>query len=190
MNINITWNIRGLNNPRKQRILKNRLSKEQPDLCFIQETKCTLDRMETISKKHRRKYEMLAVERQQTMGGILTLWNPQSVNLLAVESTRNTLSVKMQIIGNIEKILCTNVYGPQVMEEKRGMLLDLENLKEHTCNLHWIMEGDFNIITTLTDKKGGTRRLDRDAKYFSSFIDTMKLVDIRTNNGQFTWNNK
>jgi hypothetical protein len=74
--------------------------------------------METISKKHWRKYNMLVVERQQTAGGIITLWNPQSVNLLAAEATRNTLTANMKIIGNTEEILCTNVYGPQVMEEK------------------------------------------------------------------------
>jgi hypothetical protein len=43
---------------------------------------------------------------------------------------------------------------------------------------------------TLAEKKGGTRRLDRDAKEFSAFIEAMEMVDIRTNNGQFTWNNK
>jgi exonuclease III len=133
---------------------------------------------------------MLVVESQQTTGGILTLWNPQVVNLLAAEATRHTLSVNMQIIGKTEKILCTNLYGPQVMEEKKRFLLDLENLKDRTHNLHWILAGDFNIITTLAEKKGGTRRLDRDVEEFSAFIDTMKLVDIRTNNGQFTWNNK
>jgi hypothetical protein len=36
---------------------------------------------------------------------------------------------------------------------------------------------------TLIEKKGGTRRLDRYAEEFSAFIDTMKLVDIRTYNG-------
>jgi hypothetical protein len=112
------------------------------------------------------------------------------VNLLAAEAMRNTLFVNMQIIGNTKEILCTNVHGPQVMEEKRRFLLDLENLEENTCNLHWIQEGDFNIITTLAEKKGVTRRLDRVAEEFSSFIDTMKLVDIRTNNGHFTWKNK
>ena len=114
-----TWNIRGLNNPRKKRILKNKLRKEQPDLCFIQETECVVDRMETINKKQWRKYKMLVVEGQQMAGSILTLWNPQVMNLLAVEATRHTLSVNMQIIGNTKVILCTNVYGPQMLEEKR-----------------------------------------------------------------------
>ena len=72
---------------------------------------------------------MLVVEGQQMVGGILTLWNPQSMNLLVVEATRHTLSVNMQIIGNTEVILWTNVYGPQMLEEKRRMFLDLENIK-------------------------------------------------------------
>jgi hypothetical protein len=96
-------------------------------------------------------------------GDILTLWNPQVMILLAAEATRYTLSVSMKIIGNTEVILCTNVYGPQMLEEKRKMLLNLENLKACSNNPHWILDGDFNIITTLAEKKGGTRRLDRDA---------------------------
>jgi hypothetical protein len=32
--------------------------------------------------------------------------------------------------------------------------------------------------------------LDRDAGEFSTFIDTAEMVDIKTNNGQLTWNNK
>jgi hypothetical protein len=92
----------------------------------------------------------------------------------------------MKIIGNIEEILCTNVYGPQVMEENMRLLLDLENMKDHNLNPHCILIGDFNIIMTVTEKKWGTRRLDKDVEEFSAFIDSMKLVDIRTNNGQFT----
>jgi exonuclease III len=32
--------------------------------------------------------------------------------------------------------------------------------------------------------------LDRDVEEFSKFIDIAKMVDIKTKNGQFTWNNK
>jgi exonuclease III len=179
----ITWNIRGLNNPQKQRILKNRLRKEQTDICFIQETKCIVDIMETINKKQWSKYKMLVVEGQYMAEGILTFWNSQVMNLLEAKATRYTLSVNMQIIGNIEVILCTNLYGPQILEEKRRMLLDLENLKYLSRNLHWILVGDFNIIMTLAEKKGGTKRLDREEKDFPPFIDTMEMVDIKTSNG-------
>jgi hypothetical protein len=40
------------------------------------------------------------------------------------------------------------------------------------------------------EKKGGTRRLDRDVEDFSTFVDIVEMVDIKTSNGQFTWNNK
>jgi hypothetical protein len=106
---------------------------------------------------------MMGVEGQQMARGILTLWNPQVMSLIAAKATRHTLSVSMQIIGNTEVILCTNVYGLQMLEEKRKMLLDLEGLKTQSNNLHWILAGDFNIITSLPEKKGGTRRLDREA---------------------------
>jgi hypothetical protein len=146
--------------------------------------------METFKKKQWSKYKTLAIEGQHMVSSILTLWNPQVMNLLVVEATRHTLLVNRKIIGNTEAILCTNVYGPQTLEEKRRMLLDLENLKSFSSNLHWILSGDFNIITIIVEKKGRTRRLDIDEEDFSSFIDTVEMVDIKTSNGQFTWNNK
>jgi len=70
-----------------------------------------------------------------------------------------------------------------VSEEKRGMIQELEDIKTQTNNLQWILVGDFNIITSLAEKKGGTRRLDRDAEELSKFIDTAEMVDLKTNNG-------
>jgi hypothetical protein len=133
---------------------------------------------------------MLVFKIQLMAQGIFTLSNAQMVNLLAGEATRNTPFVNMQTIGHMMRILCTNVYGPQVMEEKSRLLIDLKNLKDDTCNLQWIMAGDLNIITTLAEKKGGTRKVDKDVEELATFIDTMELVDTRTNNCQFTWKNK
>jgi hypothetical protein len=44
------------------------------------------------------------------------------------------------------------------------------------------LAGEFNIIISLTKKRGGTRRLDRDVEEFSKFIDTVEMVDLKTNN--------
>jgi hypothetical protein len=76
------------------------------------------------------------------------------------------MSTCCQLITEVTKIMCKN------------------------RNPHWILAGDFNIIATLNEKKGVIRRLDRDAEVFSSFIEKIKLVDIRTSNGHFTPNKK
>jgi len=46
------------------------------------------------------------------------------------------------------------------------------------------------MIKSLSEKKGGTRTLNKDSYAFQYFIDNMKLVDIVMSNGTFTWNNK
>ena len=39
-------------------------------------------------------------------------------------------------------------------------------------------------------EKGGTRTLNQDSLAFQIFMDNMKLVDLDSSNGLFTWNNK
>ena len=70
------------------------------------------------------------------------------------------------------------------------MLEDLNKIRNHHGANHWILGGDFNMITNLAEKKRGLRRLDRDAEAFSTFIAASKLIDVPTVNGLHTWNNK
>jgi len=46
------------------------------------------------------------------------------------------------------------------------------------------------MIRSLTEKNGKTRILGRDSIAFQNFLNNMRLVDIETINGPFTWNNK
>eukprot|EP00253_Pinus_taeda_P013336 PITA_13336 len=46
------------------------------------------------------------------------------------------------------------------------------------------------MITTLLEKKGGLRKLNRDAEAFANFVETVKLVDVYPKSGLFTWNNR
>lgn len=47
----ISWNIRGLNSPRKGKLLKNMLMQEKPSILFMQETKCNPTILEKIVAK-------------------------------------------------------------------------------------------------------------------------------------------
>ena len=97
--------------------------------------------------------------------------------------------METQMIDNSETYLCTNVYGPQKIEEK-FCLRSLLNLKLRHSSMKIIMGGDFNMITLLLEKKGGIRKLNKDVEVFAEFIGSAKLVDIQPKNGAFTWNNR
>eukprot|EP00253_Pinus_taeda_P019478 PITA_19478 len=86
--------------------------------------------------------------------------------------------------------MITNVYGPQKQADKLKLLTSLEDLRARYTNMPWIVAGDFNMIRSLSEKKGGTRQLGRDSEAFQDFIMTMGVVDTETINGTFTWNNK
>jgi len=54
----------------------------------------------------------------------------------------------------------------------------------------WIGGGDFNIIKTMEEKKGGRIKLEGDSNGLREFIQNNQLMDIQTSNGVFTWTNK
>ncbi len=108
----ISWNIRGLGSKRKQRMLSNRMKQETSNITFIQETKCSIQKVRQIHSKWLSNYEFLKVKEENTAGGILTLWNPHKICILDVEASRNYLSVAIQLVGERDIFLVTNVYGP------------------------------------------------------------------------------
>jgi hypothetical protein len=70
------------------------------------------------------------------------------------------------------------------------MIEYLEWYKKLLSHQYWILGRDFNLITTLKEKKGGRRNLMPKDTLFKEFIDDNNLLDLETPNGIFTWNNK
>eukprot|EP00253_Pinus_taeda_P032924 PITA_32924 len=166
------------------------MKKIAPDVIFIEETKCSIQKIKEIHNKWLNRYEFLEVKAEHTAGGILTLWNPNKLDILDAEASREYLSVVIQPIGDKETYLVTNFYGPQRLEGKLKFLDSLEAFRDRHLGIPWILGGDFNMIKSLSEKKVGTKVLSKDYLKFQTFTDIMKLVDIVTSNGIFTWNNK
>lgn len=160
------------------------------DMIFIQETKCSIQKIRLIHSKWLSRYDFLEVKSENIARGILTLWNPQRVSIMDVEASRNYLSVVVQPVGVSETFLVTNVYGPQKLEDKLKLLEALIDLKSRQAGMPWIMGGGFNMIKSLSEKKGGTIVLNKDSLAFQSFTDNKNLVESDSSNGFFTWNNK
>ena len=117
-------------------------------------------------------------------------WNKNKFFLQNALSNKHSLSVIFNMPDSQQTICITNVYGPQRIQGKFKMLEDLDEVRQHRRTNHWILGGDFNMITTLEEKKGGLRRVDKDAEAFNTFIAASKLIDVPIVNGLYTWSNK
>jgi len=186
----ISWNIIGLGNKRKQRMLSNIMKIATPDIIFIPETKCSIQKLKQIHSRWMDRFEFLEVKVENTVGRILTLWHPQKISILDVDASRNYLSIILQLVGAVDTFLFTNVYRPQRIYEKLRLLNSLAKLRSRHEEIPWVLGVDFNMIKSLSEKKGGTRLLNKDSELFQTFTDDMNLVDSAMHNGLFTWNNK
>ena len=109
----LSWNARGLGSLRKQRLLKKKIMQEKPDLVFLQETKCTNQKLDEVGKHLDRHLEYLAVEGSGMSGGLATFWTPKTLHLLNAKATKTFLALEMQVIGEKGTFMFTNVYSPQ-----------------------------------------------------------------------------
>lgn len=185
-----SWNIRGLNNKGKQRYLIERIKKGKPQIMLLQETKITGAKMEEILKKIKPSYEIMTLDSKGSARSIAILWNPAEVMVDLWIGMRRILSRRFRMVGHKDWFLVSVVYGPHIPIEREAFLTQLLRLGSlHTKKL-WVIAGDFNMITTTIEKKGGLQREDVNMERFRETQTTLHLIDINTINGKYTWNNR
>lgn len=54
----------------------------------------------------------------------------------------------------------------------------MENMRNLYPEDLWVVGGDFNMITSPAEKKGGKRRMDADMETFGYIISELHLVDL------------
>jgi exonuclease III len=186
----ISWNIRGLNGRSKHKLLRDLIIAEKPDIVLLQETKCASEDVDKLLPYCWKQGAAVAVDATGTAGGLAILWNTNSILLENFMATRGSITTDYRLIGSDKPGHLTNVYGPATTGEKAAFLRNLDFLAALHQHNKWIIGGDFNIIRSLEEKRGGTRRLEQETSNFNSFIDTHSLIDLDTINGIHTWTNR
>eukprot|EP00253_Pinus_taeda_P026591 PITA_26591 len=158
------------------------MQKNNPDMLFLQETKCNRALIEKLRVKLGRNFEVLEIESKGREGGLATFWDTRRYQIVTAEASKNYLALEVQPTGNSTSFICINVYNPQKLEDKISLLASLTNFIERHPDAKFILGGDFNMITSLLEKKGGLRKLNRDGEVFISFIDNARLVDFYPKN--------
>ena len=88
----LSWNVRGVNNPEKRKVIKRFIRDQQVDLIFLQETKVqtmTLKMARSLGAK--RFLDWGTVDPSRSSGGILFFWDKR--NLEVIETVSRVFSV-------------------------------------------------------------------------------------------------
>jgi len=185
-----SWNIRGHNSKGKQRYLKERVKKDKTSIMIIQETKISSQQLEGIIREQKIQYEVMGQDTTGTASGLAILWNPKEVLFENWISLPKILSSLFRMIGPSEWILIAGVYAPHIPRERKNSLKDLQTTRRIFPGIPWIVGGDFNMIKTMEERRGGINRPDQNMEEFSEMITEQRLVDIPTINDIHTWNNQ
>ena len=184
-----TWNARGLNAPSKKRLLKRNLTIFDSDIILIQETKLNRDEGMKLSQKLGR-WKSELQHSQGASGGLGIIWNPRQISTELLSSQANWMGARINSSKTDLKIIIINVYGPTPTADKLAVWKEISAFIKTLPPEIIIIGGDFNAISSKEEKQGGNTQACKSMGDFKEWIQKDSLMDIKTKNGMFTWNNR
>ncbi|KAJ0017174.1 hypothetical protein Pint_11951 [Pistacia integerrima] len=182
----ISWNCRGLGNPRIVCELHHWVKTKCPDFVFLMETKCNRNKLELIRNKIGFSCSFV-VESRRASGGIAMLWKDnKEVDL--VSYTQHHISIIVNQPTANQKFILTGFYGHPDASKRTGSWNLLRELKAQS-NMTWLCIGDFNEICHQYEKFGAADRPYRQMQNFREALLDCDLSEIPFNGDFFTWNN-
>ncbi|KAA3488820.1 reverse transcriptase [Gossypium australe] len=154
----LSWNVRGLGNPRAVRRLRHSLKLHNPQVVFFMETKINKFKMEKVRQSCGYQFG-IDVEYLGSRGGLSLAWR-----IILQNFSHCHIDVIVNEDGG-KKWRLTGFYGSPYTNERDeawNLLRRLRNQGEYP----WLVYGDFNEILYSFEKKGG---LPRDEKKMEEF---------------------
>ncbi|PPR81373.1 hypothetical protein GOBAR_AA39334 [Gossypium barbadense] len=130
----------------------------------------------------------LAVNAEGRSGGLVMMWKDSKQVKIQTYSSNHIDSLIH--VENDSPIRFTGFYG-NVDPNKRQSSWNMLRRVGQTVNEKWIIGGDFNALLDEAEKEGRRRKATVLMEDFRSIVDELSMVDLKTDNGWFTWvNNK
>ena len=120
---------------------------------MLQETKCPRRQTQKIIQQNWRQAKVVTTDAQGYFGGIALAWNQESIQMDTYWTTRKTITTKFHYRRTNIQGFITSVYSPNAPQEKQAFLEELHHTSSLVGVAYWIIGGDFNMITSLTEKK-------------------------------------
>lgn len=185
----VNWNVRGLNSAARCNTVHELMLDTKCNMACFQETK--LQNMDDSLARFLGGYKLDRFDfkpARGTKGGILLLWDSDTLNVQNVRVGRFSISADVTVIQSNTTFMLTGVYGPTRHRLKDAFLRHIRRLKPNSGE-SWLLLGDFNMIYRARDKSNGNINLARMTR-FRLALDHCELKEIHLQNRKFTWSNE
>ncbi|XP_075655074.1 uncharacterized protein LOC142625274 [Castanea sativa] len=129
--------------------------------------------------------DWVALDADQTAGGVLMMWDRRALEKLEVMVGQFSVSVRWKGMGDGFIWACSGVYGPNDNNVRGQMWDELIGIQQ-LWEVSWCYIGDFNIVRFPSERLGGSR-LTPAMENFSEFIEELSLIDLPLEGGSYTW---
>ena len=182
----LSWNVRGINDKDKRKVVKAFLRIQRADLVCLQETKCKLMLDSVVrSLGFGRFVNWGSVHSRGQAGGILVFWDCRVLQLLEMETWQYSISCRFKNCNDNFIWIFTGVYGPVHYYEREFLWFELGDIKSLWSD-PWCVGGDFNVIR-LPSEIRNCLNLSSAMRRFSEVIDELQLRDLPLVGGSYTW---
>ncbi|GKB79639.1 RNA-directed DNA polymerase, eukaryota, reverse transcriptase zinc-binding domain protein, partial [Tanacetum coccineum] len=109
---------------------------------------------------------------------IVIRWNPDVVNLVVINTSRQHMLCLIESIHNHKKIYCSFVYASNFGMERRGLWKELLMAKICTSGNPWVLMGDFNVTLNVSEHSTGKSTIDGDMEDFLECVNNIEMEDV------------
>lgn len=187
----LNWNVRGLNNPAKRRVVQSFVADLKCNVVCLQETKLASVSQTLVSECLGSRFCKNFVFKPflGTPGEVLVAVSDDfqiSKFVLAPDLFSLTGLIQDRTDGSSWTI--TAVYGPNDDGKKIQFMQELQQIKQ-VVQAEWLIAGDFNLISRVSDKSNDNVDL-RMMGRFRVVLDDLELIDLPISGRRFTWSNE
>ena len=185
-----TWNIRGLNDPLKQKEVRSFVVSNDLDFVCILETRVRISNKDRIFNSLLPGWRLFHNYDHALLGRIWICGNPEKVSIDLVQAMDQAMLCHVTDLKDNCSFWCSAIYASNNYLDRRVLWRHLLWCEPMVGHNPWFLIGDFNTTRFVNENIGGNMMYDNAMTDFHEGLFKLELADIPFLGPIFTWMNR
>uniref|UniRef100_A0A803PDG0 Reverse transcriptase domain-containing protein n=1 Tax=Cannabis sativa TaxID=3483 RepID=A0A803PDG0_CANSA len=181
----LSWNVRGINSPKKQQEVKGFIERYKIGLVGLLETRVKASKLGALYVRMFANWCFTSNIAWAKGGRIIVAWNPGSFNVNILFCSSQMIHLHVTNLDNRNNFYVSFVYGYNNVDGRNLLWKEMTTIKVKES---WLVLGDFNDILEKGERIG--KKESYSHSKFKECVIECQLEDVKQSGSFFTWKNK